>query len=424
MLCLYPATPSWGVRLGCVCLGSGSGCALPLLAGVLGCVCVFVCALRLYPATPGWGVRCGCVCFGSGSGGTPPLLAGVLGCVCVFVCALRWYPATPGSGAPCGWVCFGSGFGSAPPPLAGVLGCACARSACTPPLLAGVCWVGGCAWTLVSAAPRHSWLGCWGVCALVCALRFHPATPGWGVQCVCVCFASGFGCAPPLLAGCGVCVRLFARSSCTPPPLAGVCGVAVCARAQVLAAPRHSWLGCWAVCMFVCALRLYPATSGWGSWCLRWVLPGTCSCTVVCCVLCALPGFAAPGGHCRLAPVRAPWLWPAACLSGVPRGPALVCSASSGPVALGAPVGSPDAVVPLPNLGGCARHVEAGREPGCLCLPLAPAEAGALGSLRVVPVRGPAMGLSLAGSSGVGLGLRALRWFACVDPVTDALAFY
>ena len=35
----------------------------------------------------------------------------------------------------------------------------------------------------------------------------------------------------------------------------------------------------------------------------------------------------------------------------------------------------------------------------------------------------PAMGLSLAGPAGFGLGLRALRWFACVDPVTDASGF-
>ena len=67
--------------------------------------------------------------------------------------------------------------------------------------------------------------------------------------------------------------------------------------------------------------------------------------------------------------------------------------------------------------------MEVGREPGSLCLPLAPAEAGALGSLRIVPVRGSAMGLSLAGPSGVGLGLRALRCFACVDPFTDTSGF-
>ena len=83
----------------------------------------------------------------------------------------------------------------------------------------------------------------------------------------------------------------------------------------------------------------------------------------------------------------------------------------------------PLGLAPPALLGGCAGHAKAGREPASLCLPLAPAEAGALGSLRVVPVRGAAMGLSLAGPSGVGLGLRALRWLACVDPVTDVSGF-
>ena len=44
-LCLYPATPGWGVWSGYVCLGSGFGCAPPLLIAVLGCVCVRVRAL-------------------------------------------------------------------------------------------------------------------------------------------------------------------------------------------------------------------------------------------------------------------------------------------------------------------------------------------------------------------------------------------
>ena len=57
-----------------------------------------------------------------------------------------------------------------------------------------------------------------------------------------------------------------------------------------------------------------------------------------------------------------------------------------------------------------------GQEPGSLCLPLAPAEAWALGSLCVVPVWGPEMRLSLAGPSGVGLELRALRWFGVCGP--------
>ena len=151
---------------------------------------------------------------------------------------------------------------------------------------------------------------------------------------------------------------------------------------------------------------------------------GTLSCAAVRRVLCALPGFAAPGGRCGLVPVLLPWLWPAACLSGVPRGPALVRRSSSGPVARDAPVGFPVAVVPSPTPGavapGFARWLRGARgggpAAGSLCLPLAPAEARALGALRVVPVRRPAMGLSLAGPSGFGLGLRALRWFGVCGP--------
>ena len=163
----------------------------------------------------------------------------------------------------------------------------------------------------------------------------------------------------------------------------------------------------------------------------RLVLLGTCSGALVRCVLCPLSGFAAPGSRCCLAPVRGPWLWLAACLSGVPRGPAW-CAAPR-PVrslsvlrwAFPAPccLSPARGLAPLALLGGCAGHAEAGRGPGSLCLPLAHAEAGALGSLRVVPVRGPAMGLSLAGPFGVGLGLRALRWLAWVDPVTDGSDF-
>ena len=344
---LYPATPGWGVRCGCVgfrlrsatqrwgvgacvCLCGRSACTPPLLAGVcgaavcawarvsaaprhswLGCwgLCVFVCAPRLYPATPGLGVRCGCVCLGSGFGCPPPLLAGVLGCVCAYVRA----PLVPRhSWLGCAvWVCvLGLGFRlrpATPGRFVGVCVCLCARSACSPPLLAGVCSVGVCAWARVSAVPRHSWPGCWGVCVPVCALRLYPATPGWCVRCGCVCLGSGFGCAPPLLAGVlgcvcafvraqfvprhsrlcravwvcvlglgfrlrpttrgwgvGVCVCFCALSACTMPLVARLCGVAACAGARVWAAPRHSWLGCWGVCVLVCALRLYPASPGWG----------------------------------------------------------------------------------------------------------------------------------------------------------------
>ena len=306
---LRPAAPGWGVWV-CVCLWACLHCTPPLLAGLCcvavcawarvsaaprdscpGCwgVFVFVGAPRLYPATPGWGVRCGCLFLGSGSGCAPPVLAGVFGCVCVcghaplvprhswlgyavWVCVLwlgfRLRRATHSWGV---WPCV----------------CLCARSACTLPLLVWVSRVGVCPWARVPAAPRHCWLGCWGVCVFVLALRLYPATPGWGVRCGCVWLGSGFGCALPLLAGvlrcvcvCGraplvprhswqgravwvfvgglrfrlrpatpgwgveVCVCLWARSACTPPLLAGVCGVGVCAWAQVSAAPCHSWLGC------------------------------------------------------------------------------------------------------------------------------------------------------------------------------------
>ena len=249
---LRPATPGWGV-VACVCLCAPSASTPPPLAGAcgvgvcawarvwaaprhswLGCwgLCLLLWPLRLYPATPGWGVRCGCVCLGSGFGCTPPLLAGVLGpvCVCVraplvprhswpgcavWVCVLELRfglrPATLGRGvgvcvcacvrAPlvprhswlgCAvWMCLpelGFRLRPATPGLGvGACVCLCAPSACTPPLLAGVCSLGACAWARVSAAFRHFWLGCWGVCVL------------------------------------------GARSACAPPLLAAVCGVDVCA---------------------------------------------------------------------------------------------------------------------------------------------------------------------------------------------------
>ena len=328
---LRPATPGWGDGV-CVCLCARSACTPPLLAGVcglvvcacarvsaaprhscLGCwgVCVFVCALRLYPAFPSWGVWCVCVCLGSDCSCAPALVAGVWGCVCACVCA----PLLPRhSWLGCAsWVCvLGLGFRLRPATPGwgvGVFVCLCAGSACSPPLLAGVYGVGVCAWAWVSSAPGLSWVGCWGVCVLVCPLRLYPATFGWDVWCGCVCLGSGFGCAPPLLAGLlvcacvlvrpplvprhswlgcaspvcvlglgsrlrpatpgwgvGVCVCSCARSACSPPLLAGRCGACVCVSAPVLAAPRHSRLGCWGVCVLVCPLRLYPATPGGGVW--------------------------------------------------------------------------------------------------------------------------------------------------------------
>ena len=98
----------------------------------------------------------------------------------------------------------------------------------------------------------------------------------------------------------------------------------------------------------------------------------------------------------------------------MPRGPALV--------------GFPVTVVPSPTgcstplvlLGGCTRHVEAGRKPGSCCQPLAPRG----GSFWLAPRctrTGPPCWVVHSGS------LRLQSWgcmrsglFACVDPVTHA----
>ena len=98
----------------------------------------------------------------------------------------------------------------------------------------------------------------------------------------------------------------------------------------------------------------YPLAVGAGG-CGRGgrALLGTFSRAAVCRVLCALPGFAAPGGRCGLAPVLVPWLWPAACLSSVPCGPALV---------RGARGGRPRTGLIVPAAGPC-RGKGAGRAP-------------------------------------------------------------
>ena len=179
---------------------------------------VFGLGFRLRPTTPGWGFGvCVYVCV-------PPNVPhhSWLGCavgVCVFGSRFRLPPATPGWGV-------------------GLCVCWCARPACTPPLLAGVRAVGVCVWARVSAAPRHSWLGCWAVCVLVWALSLHLATPGLGARRGCVCFGSGFSCASPLLAGMLGCV---------------------CAGVGAPLAPCHSLLGSapW-VCVFGVRISSFP----------------------------------------------------------------------------------------------------------------------------------------------------------------------
>ena len=185
-----------------LCLGSGFGCALPVLAGVMGCVCVCVPA----PLVPrhSW---LGCVVW-----------------LCVLGLGFRLRPATPDWGV-------------------GVCVCSCARSACTLPFLAGVC----------------------GVCVCVFGLgfRLRTATLGWGVG-VCVCLCAQPVLTPPLLAavcGVGVCARARVFG-CAPPLLAGLLGfLCVCVRAPLV--PRHSWLaGAVWVCVLGLRFWLRPASPG------------------------------------------------------------------------------------------------------------------------------------------------------------------
>ena len=136
MLRLYPTDPCWGMRSGCVRLGSGFGFAAPISVSVLGC-------LRLC-------ARSAC---------SPPILARVCG-TCTWIPILTFSPRI--LAGVLGRVCLCAHFACAPRILAWVLrfGSLCVCFACTPPILAGVRGVGLCAWVWVSAAPHHSWLGC------------------------------------------------------------------------------------------------------------------------------------------------------------------------------------------------------------------------------------------------------------------------
>ena len=89
-------------------------------------MCVLMCPSRVVSCTSWLGVLCGGVSLGLGWCRASPLLAGALGLVCVCVRAFL-YPAFPGWGVLCGRAC----------------------------------------WARVSAVPRPSWLGSWGVCAVV-----------------------------------------------------------------------------------------------------------------------------------------------------------------------------------------------------------------------------------------------------------------
>ena len=160
-------------------------------------MCVFLCASRPIPC-PSWlGVRCGGVCLGPGCSRAPPLLAGVLGRVCVCVCA-RLVPRHSWLGCAV-WACvLGLRFRLCPASLGsgvGVCLCSCVYPACTLPFLAAWCV---CVWVWVFSAlwffPRSGA----GARHLLCAPHPFPVT-FTGAACgvgLCGC-CSGWGLPPP-----------------------------------------------------------------------------------------------------------------------------------------------------------------------------------------------------------------------------------
>ena len=121
------------------------------------------------------------------------------------------------------------------------------------------------------------------------------------------------------------------------------------------------------------------------------------------------------GRHEFLATVLVPRLWPAACLSGVPRRSALLRRASLGPVALGALVGFPVAVVPSPSsravapgFTGRLRGARGGWPRTGLIVPAAdPCRGRGAGLARRRTRSGPRDGVVPGGS------LRLRSWAAC-----------
>ena len=344
--------------------------------------------------------------FAAGGGGrSPPLLAGVrLRRWCV-VCGV-WCVAVV-----CWWGCGWCVVWSVPrhswrrflcaTPRHSWLGFAAAGGGRSPPLLAGVLWR---RWCVVC---------CWGpspllaevpVCyspPLLAGFRCRwwwavPATPGWGplAAVVCVFCLAGSG-GPASRARCGA-PHLFFWPLCLSALLGPLrAGVAPLSFAAV-AVPR--WLG-FVVCglavawhLFVCrgSLRVVRALRVCGT--RRPSLLGTCPCALV------------PAGGVPL--WRASW-------------PRVVRRASSGPVALGAPVGFPDAVVPFPTPGACApgftgrlRGARGGRPRTGLIVPAAGPRRGRGAGLA--PRRthsGPRDGVVPGGS------LRRRSWAACAAVV-------
>ena len=340
-------------------------------------MCVFVCALRRYPANPAWGSWC--VCLGLRFGfhlANPGWGVGV----CVFVCAFRLHPANPGWDVWCACVCLGCILAA---PRHSWLRCWGASVCLHTLFVPRQTWLGIMVlvfWVWFWGPPCQCWLGCWHVCVCVCTspapcnsllgcvvwvcvllfeFRLRPAIPGWGLG-VCVCVRAPL---VPRHSSLGFMVCAWVWVVAFPQLiLVGCRDVFVCVRAPP--APRQSLLGCAVqVCVFGLWFRVRPAILGWGVW--------------VCLVLCALClHLASPAGVCRACVS----VWVLAFTPPIQAGPlgrVCLCARS--------------ACTP-PVLAGCSGHVEAVREHSSWYLPLIPAEAGALGSLSVVPVRDLVMG--------------------------------
>ena len=461
-----PATPGWGplaavvCGVWCVVCGGGVLVGLWLVCGVVGPsrllaevpVCYSPPLLAGFrfrwwwavPATPGWGplaaVVCGvwCVVCGvlvglwlvCGVVGPSPLLAEVPVCyspplLAGFRCRWWWaIPATPGWGPLAASVC-GVWRWCVGGVVAGVW---CGWSLATPgggPRVLLPATPGWVSLPVVVGGPRHSWLGsvggggvwcvvcCWGPSPLLAEVPVCysppllagfccrwwwavPATPGWGplaaVVCV-LCLAGSDGPASRARSGAP---HLFLWPLCLSALLGPLrAGVAPHSFAAV-ALPR--WLG-FVVCglavawhLFVCrgSLRVVRALRVCGT--RRPSLLGTCPCALV--VAGGVPLW------------RASW-------------PRVVRRASSGPVALGAPVGFPDAVVPFPTPGACApgftgrlRGARGGRPRTGLFVPAAGPRRGRGAGLAPRRTRsGPRDGVVPGGS------LRRRSWAACAAVV-------
>ena len=432
----------------------GGGRSPPLLAGVRWRRCCVVCGVWrwcvggvvagvwcgwslatpgggscvLLPATPGW-VSLPVVVGGPRHSWLGSACGGGVWCV---VCGVwRWCVGGVVAGVWCGWSLATPGGGS------------CVLLPATPGWVSLPVVVGG---------PRHSWLGSacgGGVWCVVCGVwRWCVGGVVAGVWC-------GWSLATP---GGGSCVLLPATPGWVSLPL-------------VVGGPRHSWLGSfggggvrvllgrvgraglpgalWCASSFPLAAL---------SFCFAWPPPGWgCPPLLRCCSRSSLAGVCGVWVGCCLAPVRVPWFF--ACCARSPGlwHPAAVaawhlsvcpgCGRRRASLAcLVAPRGAPRLVRSGRSRcsGRLSRRRGAFPHPGSLrprlywaaargtrrpaenrahCACRWPPPRQGRWALRVVPVRGPAMGLSLAGPSGVGLGLRALRWLACVDPVTDASGF-